>query len=104
MVHSGAAPATAADVHSRNQSGKRDSTGALDVVVEHGHLVLVLLHEAVGVGHAKVLELRSVWQFSGTYVNDRVGEEVAAVPDELVDELTRGVSECVYKLLMGAYS
>jgi hypothetical protein len=42
----------------RNQSGQGNSTGTLNIIIEHGD-VLVLLHKPMCVGHSKVLEMNN---------------------------------------------
>jgi len=64
------------DADGGHEGREGDGTGALDVVVKAGNVVGVLVEQPLGVCEAKVLE-----------VDERVGEELLAVVDELVDEV-----------------
>lgn len=59
----------------RNQSGQGDSSGTLDIIIEHGD-ILVLLHKSMSVRHSKVLK-----------VNNGIREKFPTLPDEPFDEL-----------------
>ncbi len=65
----------AGDAQCREQPGKRDRRGALDVVVERRHLAPVLFEEAKRVVIGEILELY-----------DDAGENLVRSSDEFIDE------------------
>lgn len=67
---------TASDVDGRKQSSQSDSTSTFDVIVEARDLGLVLVEQPLRIAEAEIFK-----------VNEGVGEQLAALLDELVDKL-----------------